>query len=128
MNATSSGYDSRVPILIFVLYFQHITNLEMGSLSMPNEIYTPTKEEIEARVSRFSELKPMSVADELDWVGQDAMDLFYARKLMPVILDDENSWPVKIFKALALLILGLPVVIGLYGILGFFLGIAYSGY
>ena len=45
-----------------------------------------------------------------------------------LILDDENSWPVKIFKALALLILGLPVVIGLYGILGFFLGIAYSGY
>ncbi|MGY9003802.1 MAG: cupin domain-containing protein [Rhodospirillales bacterium] len=58
---------------------------------MSNEIYTPTKEEIESRISRFSELKPMSVADELDWVGQDAMDLFYARKLMPVILEDSNS-------------------------------------
>lgn len=58
---------------------------------MSSKIYTPTKEEFESRISRFSELKPMSVADELDWVGQDAMDLFYARKLMPVILNDTNS-------------------------------------
>lgn len=55
---------------------------------MSTEIYTPTKEELDSRVSRFSELKPMSTADDLAWVGQDAMDVFYARKLMPVILDN----------------------------------------
>jgi quercetin dioxygenase-like cupin family protein len=54
---------------------------------MITEIYTPTKKEIEARVSRFSKLKPMSTASDLAWVGQEAMDVFYARKLMPVILD-----------------------------------------
>ena len=54
-------------------------------------IYTPTKEEIEARVSRFSELQPMSTANDLAWVGQEAMDVFYARKLMPVILDDTKN-------------------------------------
>ena len=58
---------------------------------MGNAIYTPTKEEIAARVSRFSELKPMSTADDLAWVGQDAMDVFYARKLMPGILDDTKN-------------------------------------
>ena len=58
---------------------------------MVAEIYTPTKEEIEARVSRFSELQPMSTANDLAWVGQEAMDVFYARKLMPVILDDTKN-------------------------------------
>ena len=58
---------------------------------MAAEIYTPTKEEIEARVSRFSELQPMSTANDLAWVGQEAMDVFYARKLMPVILDDTKN-------------------------------------
>ena len=58
---------------------------------MAAEIYTPTKEEIEARVSRFSELQPMSTASDLAWVGQEAMDVFYARKLMPVILDDTKN-------------------------------------
>jgi quercetin dioxygenase-like cupin family protein len=58
---------------------------------MATKIYTPTKEEIEARVSRFSKLKPMSTANDLAWVGQEAMDVFYARKLMPVILDDTKN-------------------------------------
>ena len=58
---------------------------------MATEIYTPTKEEIDARVSRFSALKPMSTATDLAWVGQEAMDVFYARKLMPVILDDTKN-------------------------------------
>ena len=58
---------------------------------MPNEIYTPTKEELDKRISRFSELKPMSTAADLAWVGQKAMDVFYARKLMPVILDDTDN-------------------------------------
>ena len=58
---------------------------------MATEIYTPTKEEIDARVSRFSALQPMSTATDLAWVGQEAMDVFYARKLMPVILDDTKN-------------------------------------
>ena len=58
---------------------------------MSNEIYTPTKEEINSRIGRFSDLKQMSTADDLAWVGQEAMDLFYARKLMPVILDDTKN-------------------------------------
>ena len=58
---------------------------------MSNEIYTPTKEELDSRISRFSGLKPMSTAEDLAWVGQDAMDVFYARKLMPVILDDTEN-------------------------------------
>ena len=43
---------------------------------MSNEIYTPTKEELDSRISRFSGLKPMSTAADLAWVGQDAMDVF----------------------------------------------------
>ena len=58
---------------------------------MATEIYTPTKEEIALRVSRFSALQPMSTATDLAWVGQEAMDVFYARKLMPVILDDTKN-------------------------------------
>ncbi len=58
---------------------------------MTNEIYTPTKEEIDSRIGRFSDLRQMSTADDLEWVGQDAMDVFYARKLMPVILDDTKN-------------------------------------
>ena len=42
------------------------------------------------QVSRFSALQPMSTA-ALAWVGQGAMDVFYARKLMPVILDDTKN-------------------------------------
>lgn len=58
---------------------------------MSQEIYTPSKDELESRVSRFSDLKPMSTAEDLAWVGRDAMDVFYARKLMPVILDDTKN-------------------------------------
>ena len=58
---------------------------------MANQIYTPTKDEIQRRISRFDKLQPMSTAKDLEWVGQDAMDLFFARKLMPVILDDTKN-------------------------------------
>ena len=58
---------------------------------MANEIHTPTKEEIEKRISRFSELKPMSTAADLGWIGQDAMDIIFARKLMPMMLDDTKN-------------------------------------
>ena len=58
---------------------------------MTNQIYTPTKEELDKRIGRFSDLQPMSTAEDLAWVGQDAMDVFYARKLMPVLLDDTKN-------------------------------------
>lgn len=58
---------------------------------MANKIYTPTKEEVDKRISRFEKLQPMSTAGELGWVGQEAMDVFFARKLMPVILEDTKN-------------------------------------
>ncbi|MCZ6763849.1 MAG: cupin domain-containing protein [Alphaproteobacteria bacterium] len=58
---------------------------------MTEAIYTPTKEEVEARVSRYERLQPMSTAEELGWVGQDAMDVFFARKISPIILDDSKN-------------------------------------
>ena len=56
-----------------------------------NVIYTPSAEEVAARVGRFSALKPMSVAKDLAWVGQEAMDIIFARKLMPVILEQTKN-------------------------------------
>lgn len=58
---------------------------------MTDGIYTPTKEEIDSRIGRFKDLQPMSTAGDLGWVGQDAMDVFFARKIMPVILDDTKN-------------------------------------
>ena len=58
---------------------------------MTEAIYTPTKEEVAARVSRYERLQPMSTAEELSWVGQDAMDVFFARKISPIILDDSKN-------------------------------------
>jgi quercetin dioxygenase-like cupin family protein len=56
------------------------------------EIYTPTREELERRVSRFSQLKQMTTATkDLAWVPQEAIDIIFARKLMPVILDDTKN-------------------------------------
>src|SRR5437762_14282258 len=60
---------------------------------MTNAIYTPTKDELEKRISRFDRLEPMSTAKDLGWVPQGAMDVIYARKLMPVILDDVTKNP-----------------------------------
>ena len=58
---------------------------------MTNVIYTPTKEEIDGRIGRFDKLEAMSTAGDLGWVGQDAMDVFFARKIMPVILNDTKN-------------------------------------
>jgi quercetin dioxygenase-like cupin family protein len=60
---------------------------------MTNAIYTPTKDELEKRISRFDRLQPMSTAKDLGWVPQGAMDIIYARKLMPVVLDDVTKNP-----------------------------------
>ena len=58
---------------------------------MAQEIYTPTREELEKRIGRYADLKAMSTAGDLGWVGQGAMDVFFARKIMPVILDDTKN-------------------------------------
>jgi quercetin dioxygenase-like cupin family protein len=56
------------------------------------DIYTPTREELDRRVSRFSQLKQQStVTKDLAWVPQEAVDIIFARKLMPVILDDTKN-------------------------------------
>ena len=58
---------------------------------MANRIYTPTREELESRIGRYADLRAMSTAGDLGWVGQEAMDVFFARKIMPVILDDTKN-------------------------------------
>ena len=58
---------------------------------MANEIFTPSKEEFDSRIGRYADLQAMSTEVELGWVGQDAMDVFFARKIMPVILDDTKN-------------------------------------
>lgn len=58
---------------------------------MAPAIYTPTKDELGSRISRFDQLQPMSTAKDLGWVPQAAMDIIYARKLMPVVLDDTKN-------------------------------------
>lgn len=58
---------------------------------MTTEIYTPTREELDRRIGRFDQLQPMSTAKDLEWTGQDAVDIIFARKIMPVILDDTKN-------------------------------------
>ncbi len=58
---------------------------------MTNEIYTPSAEELDSRIGRFEDLRNMSTAKDLEWVGQEALDVLFARKLMPVILNDKNK-------------------------------------
>ena len=56
------------------------------------QIYTPTAEEIERRISRFHKLREMTTRDqELKDVSQDAVDVIFARKIMPVILDQTKN-------------------------------------
>lgn len=58
---------------------------------MTNHIYTPSSDEIDSRLARFEDLQQMSTFDDLKWIGQEAMDVMFARKLMPVILDDTKN-------------------------------------
>jgi len=58
---------------------------------MPTKIFTPTAEEMDARIARYNELEPMSTTDDLAWVPQDAWEIFFARKIMAVILEDTKS-------------------------------------
>jgi quercetin dioxygenase-like cupin family protein len=56
------------------------------------DIYTPTREELERRVSRYGELKEMTTrTKELAGVSEEAVDIIFARKIMPMILDDTKN-------------------------------------
>jgi quercetin dioxygenase-like cupin family protein len=56
------------------------------------EFVTPTREELEARVSRFGQLKEMSTrTQDLADVPQGAIDVVFARKILPVILDNTKN-------------------------------------
>jgi quercetin dioxygenase-like cupin family protein len=55
-------------------------------------IYTPTAEELERRISRFGQLREMTTRDqELAGISQDAVDIIFARSIMPVILDQTKN-------------------------------------
>ncbi len=50
-----------------------------------------TKEELAQRVARFDQLQPMSTSKDMADVPQEAMDVIFARKLMPVILEHTKN-------------------------------------
>ena len=57
-----------------------------------NKIHTPTREELESRISRFGQLREMTTrTSELADVPQGAIDLIFARKILPVILDNTKN-------------------------------------
>ena len=47
--------------------------------------------EIESRVARFDTLSPMSTPGDLGDVSQEALDVVFARKIMPVILEKTKN-------------------------------------
>ena len=56
------------------------------------QIYTPTAEELERRISRFGHLREMTTREqELAGISQDAVDIIFARRIMPVILDQTKN-------------------------------------
>lgn len=58
---------------------------------MTNHIYTPSSEELDSRVARFDDLRQMSTFKDLEWMGQEAVDVMFARKLMPIMLDNTKN-------------------------------------
>ena len=56
------------------------------------QIHTPTRAELEARVSRYGELREMTTREnELAGIAREAVDIIFARKILPVILDDTRN-------------------------------------
>ena len=51
----------------------------------------PSREELAQRVARFDQLQPMSTAKDLADIPQEAMDIIFARTLMPVILEKTKN-------------------------------------
>jgi quercetin dioxygenase-like cupin family protein len=52
---------------------------------------TLSRGELEGRIARFDKLQPMSTAKDLASVPQEAYDVVFARKLMPVVLENTES-------------------------------------
>ena len=50
-----------------------------------------TSEEIAERTARYSDLEPMNVPIDREIVSQDAMDVIFARKIMPVIMEKTKN-------------------------------------
>lgn len=46
-----------------------------------------TADEIDTRTAHFSDLQPMTVPIDRSVVSQDAMDVIFARKIMPIIME-----------------------------------------
>ena len=51
----------------------------------------PSREELEQRVARFDQLQPMSTFKDRADIPQGAKDIIFARKLMPVILEQTKN-------------------------------------
>ena len=58
---------------------------------MTAAIHTPSRQELDTRIARYDALQPMSTSKDLDWVPQPAKDIVFARKIMPVILEETKS-------------------------------------
>ena len=57
-----------------------------------NKIQTPTRQELDSRISRFGQLREMTTrTSELADVPQGAIDQIFARKILPVILDNTKN-------------------------------------
>ena len=50
-----------------------------------------TEEEITSRLARFEDLKEMNIPIDRSIVSQGAMDVVFARSLMPVIMEDSKN-------------------------------------
>src|SRR3546814_15267233 len=59
--------------------------------TMSTRIYTPSESELDSRIGRFPDLQPMSTADELAHIDLKVMDIFFSRKIMPVILEQTKN-------------------------------------
>ena len=56
------------------------------------KIHTPTRDELEKRISRYAQLREMTTrTTELAGISQEAVDIIFARRIMPVILDDTKN-------------------------------------
>lgn len=58
---------------------------------MTTAITTPTAAEFARRIGRFSDLQAMSTSSDLAWVPQGAHDVLFARKILPVVLEDTKN-------------------------------------
>lgn len=58
---------------------------------MENIKRSMTDEDINNRLARFEDLKGMNVPIDRDKVSQDAMDVIFARTLMPVIMENSKN-------------------------------------